>query len=70
MAENSPFPKRSATRPFCPYSDFLLHDIGTGNGIVIAMEEHYGKHMYQTQWKNLSLETHRSSADRMRTAPL
>jgi CxxC motif-containing protein (DUF1111 family) len=25
-----------------PYSDFLLHDVGTGDGIVIAAPEHYG----------------------------
>ena len=34
------------------------------------MEEHYGKHMYETHWTNLSLETHRSAANRIRTAPL
>jgi CxxC motif-containing protein (DUF1111 family) len=37
---------------------------------VIAMEEHYGKNMYSIKWKNLSLESHRSSANKMRTAPL
>jgi CxxC motif-containing protein (DUF1111 family) len=63
-------PQALGNKTFYPYGDFLLHDIGTGDGIVIAMEEHYGKHMYQTQWKNLSLETHRSTATRMRTAPL
>jgi CxxC motif-containing protein (DUF1111 family) len=25
-----------------PYSDFLLHDVGTGDGIAIALVEHYG----------------------------
>jgi CxxC motif-containing protein (DUF1111 family) len=25
-----------------PFSDFLLHDVGTGDGIVIAAPEHYG----------------------------
>ena len=52
------------------FGDFLLHNIGTGDGIVMAMEEHYGKRMYQIQWKDLSLETYRSTANRMRTAPL
>jgi len=33
------------------------------------MEEHYSKHVYQTQWKNLSLDAQRT-ANRMRTAPL
>ena len=34
------------------------------------MVEHYGKHMYEIKWKDLSLEAHRSTANRMRTAPL
>jgi CxxC motif-containing protein (DUF1111 family) len=58
------------TQNFHPYGDFLLHDIGTGDGIVIAMAEHYGTHVYQIQWKDLSLETHRSTANKIRTAPL
>src|SRR5437773_7224629 len=28
---------------FHPYGDFLLHDVGTGDGIVQSMTEHYGK---------------------------
>jgi CxxC motif-containing protein (DUF1111 family) len=28
---------------FHPYSDFLLHDVGTGDGIAIAALEHYGR---------------------------
>jgi CxxC motif-containing protein (DUF1111 family) len=63
-------PEALGNKTFHPYGDFLLHNIGTGDGIVIAMEEHYGKHVYRIQWKNLSLETPRSTADRMRTAPL
>jgi CxxC motif-containing protein (DUF1111 family) len=55
---------------FHPFSDFLLHDVGTGDGIGIAMEEHYGKHMYQIKWKNMSPEAYRSAANRIRTAPL
>jgi CxxC motif-containing protein (DUF1111 family) len=26
-----------------PYSDFLLHDVGTGDGIAIALVEHFGR---------------------------
>ncbi len=63
-------PEALGNKTFHPYGDFLLHDVGTGDGIVIAMEEHYGKHMYQIKWKNLSIESHRSSANKMRTAPL
>ena len=63
-------PNALGNKTFHPYSDFLLHDVGTGDGIVVAMEEHYGKHMYEIKWKNMSLETYRSSANKMRTAPL
>jgi len=34
------------------------------------MIEHYGKRMYHFEWKNFSVEKYRSSANRMRTAPL
>jgi CxxC motif-containing protein (DUF1111 family) len=63
-------PDALGNKTFHPWSDFLLHDVGTGDGIVVAMQEHYGKHMYDIKWKNLSLETFRSTANRMRTAPL
>ena len=63
-------PDALGSKTFHPYSDFLLHDIGTGDGIVVAMQEHYGKRMYQTQWKDLSLELNQATANRMRTAPL
>src|SRR5204863_337318 len=53
-----------------PYGDFLLHDVGTGDGIVVAMPEHYGRRMAQVNWKELSMERYDSGANRIRTAPL
>lgn len=53
---------------FHPYGDFLLHDVGTGDGIVQSMTEHYGKRMYSTTWKNLS--DFGNTANKIRTAPL
>jgi CxxC motif-containing protein (DUF1111 family) len=57
-------------KAFHPYSDFLLHDVGTGDGIVMAVEEHYGKRAQPAKLRNFSEEKYRSTANRMRTAPL
>ncbi len=55
---------------FHPYSDYLLHDVGTGDGIVVAMVEHYGQHVYDIDWKGLSLENFEETANKIRTTPL
>ncbi len=55
-------------KQFHPYGDFLLHDVGTGDGIVQSMTEHYGKKMYSITWKNLS--DFNPTANKIRTAPL
>ena len=34
-------PDALGEKTFHPYSDFLLHDVGTGDGIAIAIVEHY-----------------------------
>ncbi len=65
--------KRSPPLPreqFHPYGDFLLHDVGTGDGFVVAMLEHYGKKMYQTNWRNFSVPEYSNAANKIRTAPL
>ena len=49
---------------FHPYSDFLLHDVGTGDGIVIAVPEHFGLRYMKMQ------STFNPTANRLRTAPL
>jgi CxxC motif-containing protein (DUF1111 family) len=36
-------PEALGGKTFHPYSDFLLHDVGTGDGIVIPVVEHYGR---------------------------
>jgi len=48
-------PEALGGKIFYPYSDFLLHNVGTGDGIVVPMLEHYGRNMYQTTWKNFSV---------------
>jgi CxxC motif-containing protein (DUF1111 family) len=57
-------------KTFHPFGDFLLHNVGTGDGIVMAMQEHYGKNMYQITWKNFSEEAFHSARNKMRTPPL
>ncbi len=57
-------------KQFHPYGDFLLHDVGTGDGIVQSMTEHYGKNMYRITWKNLSITEFNNTANKIRTAPL
>jgi CxxC motif-containing protein (DUF1111 family) len=63
-------PAALGEKQFHPYGDFLLHNVGTGDGIVMAMFEHYGKNMYSFTWKNLSLPEFQNSANKIRTAPL
>lgn len=56
-------------KTFHPYSDFLLHDVGTGDGIVMVMEEHYGAKVRE-EWPGLSLAAFQATANKIRTAPL
>jgi len=36
-------PQAVENRTIHPYSDFLLHDVGTGDGISVALIEHFGR---------------------------
>lgn len=55
---------------FHPYSDFLMHDIGTGDGILQVTPEHYGKRVFQTMSGYMEKQGFESSLNKMRTAPL
>ncbi|TMI80439.1 MAG: hypothetical protein E6H03_08375, partial [Bacillati bacterium ANGP1] len=57
-------------KAFHPFSDFLLHNVGTGDGIVQSFQEHYGRRAYRTGWRNLSGAEFYNTADKIRTAPL
>jgi CxxC motif-containing protein (DUF1111 family) len=63
-------PEALGGKTFYPYSDFLLHNVGTGDGIVVPMAEHYGRKMYQTTWKNFSVDSFHNAQNKLRTAPL
>ena len=57
-------PNALGNRLFHPFSDFLLHDVGTGDGIPTVVTENYGKGHLDMQ------DRMAPTADRMRTAPL
>ena len=38
-------------RAIHPYSDFLLHDVGTGDGIAIALVEHFGRERLEKRFR-------------------
>jgi CxxC motif-containing protein (DUF1111 family) len=63
-------PEALGGKTFYPFTDLLLHDVGTGDGIIMAMQEHYGRKMNQIQWKNLAAERFASTQNKIRTAPL
>jgi len=53
-----------------PYGDFLMHDVGTGDGILQATREHYGHQVFQQMTGYLSKQDFESSRNKIRTAPL
>ncbi len=63
-------PPALGQQTFHPFGDFLLHNVGTGDGIVMAMPEHYGRNVYQIVWKAFSLDSLARTQNKVRTAPL
>jgi CxxC motif-containing protein (DUF1111 family) len=55
---------------FHPYGDFLMHDVGTGDGILQATREHYGHKVFEMMSGYLSKQDFESSRNKIRTAPL
>ncbi len=53
-----------------PYGDFLMHNVGTGDGILQATREHYGRQVFQQMASYLSKQDFESSRNKIRTAPL
>ena len=63
-------PPALGEKAFHPFGDFLLHDIGTGDGIVMAMPEHYGPAVYKVLWREFSIDSVGRTRNKLRTAPL
>jgi CxxC motif-containing protein (DUF1111 family) len=53
-----------------PYGDFLMHDVGTGDGILQATPEHYGRQVFEQMSAYLSKQDFEASRNKIRTAPL
>ena len=63
-------PPALGDKVFHPFGDFLLHDVGTGDGIAVAMQEHYGRKVYQVLWREFALDSIARARNKIRTAPL
>ena len=62
-------PAAIGSKTFHPYGDFLMHDVGTGDGIVIPTVEHYGRAIRQMP-RVCTPENFEQTRNRVRTAPL
>ena len=62
-------PPELGDKMFHPYSDFLLHDIGTGDGIVMEWTEHYPPEA-QVMFDQEAYLAQQETQYKMRTAPL
>ena len=62
-------PTALGSKTFHPFGDFLLHDVGTGDGIVIPTVEHYGRATRQMP-RVCTPENFDKTRNRVRTAPL
>src|SRR5438046_1762109 len=63
-------PPALGEKAFHPFGDYLLHNVGTGDGIVMAMPEHYGPAVYKVAWREFSIDSVGRTRNKVRTAPL
>jgi CxxC motif-containing protein (DUF1111 family) len=68
---NFTIPPALGDKTFHPYGDFLLHNVGTGDGIVQAIPEHYGRRIAEhPDLKKSTFPKFPGTANKIRTAPL
>jgi CxxC motif-containing protein (DUF1111 family) len=60
-------PDALENRTIHPYSDFLLHNVGTGDGIPIALVEHFGREKVERRMREL--ETTRAASQNQAGKP-
>jgi CxxC motif-containing protein (DUF1111 family) len=58
-------PDALENRTIHPYSDFLMHNVGTGDGIPVALVEHFGRERIERRMREL--ETSRAAQKAQRT---
>jgi len=63
-------PPALGSKQFHPFSDFLLHNIGTGDGIAVAFQEHFGRALQALMAKIVPSSTFISAQYKVRTAAL
>src|SRR5438552_3409869 len=63
-------PPALGAQTFHPFGDFLLHNVGTGDGIGVAMPDHFGRNVYRVAWRAFSVDGFARSANKLRTPPL
>ena len=59
-------PDTLENRTIHPYSDFLLHDVGTGDGIPIALVEHFGRERIEKRMRELEASHEAEAKQRQR----
>jgi CxxC motif-containing protein (DUF1111 family) len=68
---NFTIPPALGDKTFHPYGDFLLHNVDTGDGVVQAIPEHYGRRIAEhPDMKKSTFPRFQSTANKIRTAPL
>ena len=63
-------PDALGNKTFYPYGDYLMHNVGTGDGIVVPVPEHYGRAMERERWMRSSPPNFHDNRNRVRTAAL
>jgi CxxC motif-containing protein (DUF1111 family) len=59
-------PDALENRTIHPYSDFLLHNVGTGDGIPIALVEHFGRERIEKRMRELEASRAAEAKQRQR----
>ena len=70
LAGTYTIPDALGNKTFHPYGDYLMHNVGTGDGIVVPVPEHYGRAMERSRWMLFSPPNFHDNRNRVRTAAL